>query len=175
MPVRLSEISKEVGVPGDTVYISGSAFLETQEVKFGDYTAQYKVLTNDSLLAVIPEGMGTVEVSVLTENGLSENTVTFSFEQLTPVGPDVERLPLAVYPNPADESHESIIIRLPDALAGNRSAVRIYNASGHLVFSQNATHAPNDLKVGVQHWPMGLYLVIVESNKGQAISRFIKK
>jgi len=59
---------------GDTVAVNGTGFTTTQAVLFGSALAQFTVVSDTVLSVITPGGSGTVDVSVVTANGVNANT-----------------------------------------------------------------------------------------------------
>jgi len=80
VPLAITEISPECGVPGETVIITGTSFGDTQGssvVTFNGVAAVVTSWTNTQISALVPSAAITGDV-VVTVNGVDSNGVRFT-------------------------------------------------------------------------------------------------
>jgi len=69
----LSYVSPDVGItPGEQVALVGTNFLGATAVDFGSVSAEFELLTPEWIVATVPQGSGSVYVSVTTPDGTSQ-------------------------------------------------------------------------------------------------------
>ncbi len=97
-PPQVGNLNPNTGptTGGTAINISGTAFSGTTAVKFGAVSVPFTIL-NDSVLQVTsPAGMGVVDITVTTPNGVSATSFSDKF---TYVDPNAPPLVTAVSPN----------------------------------------------------------------------------
>ncbi len=93
-----------------------------------------------------------------------DSTLTSSVKDISPSQFDVE-----VYPNPNNNFLNITCRSNPD----NKVQIRIYNATGQLVFSKENASATE--KTDVSQWPEGIYMIAVDLNDDHCFyKKFIK-
>jgi len=76
----IASVSPATASPGDTVTLTGSCFTNATGVQFGSTPAQYFAVESDtSLRAIVPAGVGTVDVTVQGYLGCRVGTLAAAF------------------------------------------------------------------------------------------------
>jgi hypothetical protein len=82
-PPKVTSVAPDTGQAGDSVTITGSGFAHATAVSFGGTPAAFTVDSGSSIVATVPGGSGTVDVTVTDAKGTS---VTSSVDRFTYTG-----------------------------------------------------------------------------------------
>jgi hypothetical protein len=77
-PPHITSLSPTSGITGSVVRITGSGFIGTKIVQFGSLVAKFTVRSATQILATVPNGASTGQVSLRTASGLATSTQTFT-------------------------------------------------------------------------------------------------
>jgi hypothetical protein len=71
-----------------------------------------------------------------------------------------------IYPNPA---REQLIISMPEDMA--LYSVQVTSSLGKAVFRQRFDNQPRDIKIRVNDWPQGIYIVTLIGKNGELLGQ----
>ncbi len=74
---RISELDPGAGLPGDLIMIEGGNFSTTTNVWFGSLSAEFSIIADNQLQAVVPNQAVTSTVSVANPGGRAESPALF--------------------------------------------------------------------------------------------------
>lgn len=114
----VSSVSPWSATRGQTVTITGSGFYGTSAVSFGGTPATFTVNNGSSITATVPDGSGTVPITVVTDAGTATNA-SFTFQ-----APVANSITTSVA---FDSSSNSI----PVSTSGNPTSVAVASAASH--------------------------------------------
>jgi hypothetical protein len=114
----VSSVSPWSATRGQTVTIAGSGFYGTSAVSFGGTPATFTVNNGSSITATVPDGSGTVPITVVTDAGTATNA-SFTFQ-----APVANSITTSVA---FDSSSNSI----PVSTSGNPTSVAVASAASH--------------------------------------------
>ncbi len=77
--MKIDNIITSPAPPGQPVIIQGDGLDAAEKLLFGDESVPFKVNSTGSIEATVPNGSGTVDVTVELENGDKSNSVSFTF------------------------------------------------------------------------------------------------
>ena len=123
VPPSIPTISPSAAAPGQTVTITGSGFYGTSAVNFGGTPASFTVISGSTISATVPNGSGTVPISVVTDTG----TATAG---MPTAGAFTFQAPTANAVNTSvafDSSNNGI----PLSVSGNPTSVAVASAAAH--------------------------------------------
>ena len=77
--MKIDSVTPGSALPDTPVLIKGEGLDAAETLYFGDQSVPFKVSGTGSIEANVPEGSGTVEVSVEQEDGDKSNSVPFEY------------------------------------------------------------------------------------------------
>ncbi|MDQ4033027.1 MAG: hypothetical protein M3332_12490 [Actinomycetota bacterium] len=77
--MKIDSITPDSALPNTPVLISGDGVDNAARLLFGDEPVQFKVNRTGTIEATVPQGSGTVDVTIEGEDGNKSNSVSFTF------------------------------------------------------------------------------------------------
>ena len=77
--MKIDSIITNPAPPGQPVIIQGDGLDAADKLLFGDESVPFKVNSTGSIETTVPDGSGTVDVTVELEDGDKSNIVSFTF------------------------------------------------------------------------------------------------
>ena len=77
--MKIDSITPDSALPNPPVLISGDGVDNAARLLFGDEPVQFKVNRTGTIEATVPQGSGTVDVTIEGEDGNKSNSVSFTF------------------------------------------------------------------------------------------------
>ena len=88
-PPEISSFSPESGIPGDSVEIRGTNFVQVLSVRFNGVEASFTNILSDVIMASVPTNTSTGPITVITASGTNITTAVFTLPapSLTSIDP----------------------------------------------------------------------------------------
>lgn len=154
----------EVGNRGELVTITGSGFIGATSVKFDDLEAEFNVVNNSTVVAIVPDGIGVGPVSVTTTEGTAVSDNIFTTQIATGTENELSASQVIIYPNP---TKDHFTVNVKGLKTSGAVSFSLYNMFGHLVVKDMVISQEGEFtkSIGVSSLPAGIYILRINIGK----------
>ena len=158
----VTDFSPTSGYEGVEVTITGKYFTDATTVKFNDVEAEFTVLDDNAISAIVPETTdGTI--TVVTSQGTAVSQDSFTIEIATALEDDLSDRLINIYPNPSNGTFRIRMSGLNHRLTQAR--ITLYNSLGRVVSEKISLvrHGKMEADYNASTLPTGSYILSINT------------